>query len=38
MQENKTSQLTLILSWVFVALPLIWGVSQTFVKVAALFK
>ena len=26
------------LAWLFVGLPLVWGVSQTFIKALALFK
>jgi hypothetical protein len=29
---------SVILAWLFVGLPLVWGVSQTFVKALALFK
>ncbi len=27
-----------VLAWLFVGLPLAWGVSQTFIKALALFK
>ncbi|WP_125917243.1 MFS transporter small subunit [Hymenobacter coccineus] len=27
-----------VLAWLFVGLPLAWGVSQTFLKALALFK
>ncbi len=29
---------SLALAWLFVGLPLAWGVTQTFVKALALFK
>ncbi|WP_449272044.1 MFS transporter small subunit [Hymenobacter humi] len=28
----------LALSWLFVGVPLLWGVSQTFIKALTLFK
>ena len=28
----------LLFSWLFVGIPLIWGVSQTFLKALTLFK
>lgn len=28
----------LVLAWIFVGVPLIWGVTQTILKAAALFK
>ena len=36
--QPKTSPIQLFLSWVFVGIPLAWGVSQTFIKALALFK
>ena len=27
-----------VLAWLFVGIPLAWGVSQTFIKALALFK
>jgi hypothetical protein len=30
--------LKLVLSWIFVGVPALWGVSQVFVKSLALFK
>ncbi|SFQ77357.1 MFS transporter small subunit [Hymenobacter arizonensis] len=35
---DETSTLSLALAWVFVGVPLAWGVSQTFIKALALFK
>ena len=29
---------SVVLAWLFVGLPLAWGVSQTFIKALALFK
>jgi len=29
---------SVLLAWLFVGLPLVWGVSQTFIKALALFK
>ena len=29
---------SLALAWLFVGIPLAWGVSQTFIKALALFK
>lgn len=28
----------LVIAWLFVGIPLIWGVSQTFLKALTLFK
>jgi hypothetical protein len=37
--ENKQNpSLALILSWVIVGIPLVWGITQTFYKALALFK
>jgi hypothetical protein len=33
-----TSGLKLALAWIYVGVPLLWGVSQTFIKALALFK
>ncbi|MBX0291651.1 hypothetical protein K3G63_14465 [Hymenobacter sp. HSC-4F20] len=27
-----------VLAWLYVGIPLLWGVSQTFIKALALFK
>lgn len=35
-QESASG--SVILAWLFVGVPLVWGVSQTFVKALALFK
>ena len=35
--EASTSG-SVILAWLFVGVPLVWGVSQTFIKALALFK
>ena len=37
-EDKKNPSLTLILSWVVVSIPLIWGITQTFYKALALFK
>ncbi|WP_167856893.1 MFS transporter small subunit [Hymenobacter aquaticus] len=29
---------SVVLAWLYVGLPLAWGVSQTFIKALALFK
>ncbi|WP_324674449.1 MFS transporter small subunit [Hymenobacter sp. GOD-10R] len=29
---------SVVLAWLFVGIPLLWGVSQTFIKALALFK
>ncbi|MBD2770396.1 hypothetical protein IC235_21125 [Hymenobacter sp. BT664] len=29
---------SVVLAWLFVGIPLAWGVSQTFIKALALFK
>ena len=31
------NSLWLIISWIWVGIPLIWGISQTVIKAAALF-
>ncbi|MBC6991310.1 MULTISPECIES: MFS transporter small subunit [Hymenobacter] len=36
--EEPTSGLALAISWLFVGVPLLWGVSQTFIKALALFQ
>ncbi len=35
--EHKTSPVTLIVAWLVVAIPLLWGVSQTIQTSAKLF-
>ncbi|WP_426060520.1 MFS transporter small subunit [Hymenobacter sp. B1770] len=35
---EETSTMSLVLAWLFVGVPLAWGVSQTFIKTLALFK
>ncbi len=35
---KKSSPLVLIVSWVIVGIPLVWGITQTFYKALALFK
>lgn len=37
MSNNETSSVRVILSWLFVGIPLIWGVFQTIGKSMALF-
>jgi hypothetical protein len=34
----KVPVLRLVLAWIFVGVPLVWGVVQTALKAAALFK
>ena len=36
--EVSSSPAALAIAWLFVGIPLIWGVSQTFIKALALFK
>jgi hypothetical protein len=36
--QQKTSLLLLILFWLYVAVPLIWGVASTLKKAMALFS
>ena len=33
-----SSTIALVLAWLFVGVPLMWGVSQTFIKALTLFK
>ncbi|SNC76519.1 hypothetical protein SAMN06265337_3427 [Hymenobacter gelipurpurascens] len=35
---ETSSGAMLAISWLFVGLPLVWGVTQTFVKALALFQ
>ena len=35
---TPTSSLQVMLAWLYVGVPLAWGVSQTFIKALALFK
>ncbi|WP_443192663.1 MFS transporter small subunit [Methylomonas subterranea] len=37
-QKSKTGVLTLIVFWLYVALPLLWGVASTLKKAMALFN
>ncbi|WP_165370527.1 MFS transporter small subunit [Hymenobacter persicinus] len=36
--ETSSSTGALVIAWAFVGIPLLWGVSQTFVKALALFQ
>ncbi|UOR04559.1 hypothetical protein MUN82_16620 [Hymenobacter aerilatus] len=36
--ETTSSGGSLVLSWLFVGVPLLWGISQTFIKALALFN
>jgi len=36
--QNRPSLLRLVLSWTFVGVPLVWGITQTVLKAWALFK
>lgn len=38
LEDKKSPSLTLILSWMIVSIPLIWGITQTIYKASALFK
>ena len=38
MAEGKTSPAALAIAWIWVGVPLAWGVSQTFIKALALFQ
>lgn len=38
MEAKNNSKATALFSWLFVGLPLIWGVSQTLIKSMALFN
>ncbi|WP_176133154.1 hypothetical protein [Hymenobacter sp. CRA2] len=35
---ESSSSLKVALAWLYVGVPLLWGVSQTFIKALALFK
>lgn len=35
---EETSSGSAVLAWLYVGVPLVWGVSQTFIKALALFK
>lgn len=37
-EQENSSGLKLAVAWLFVGLPLAWGVTQTFIKALALFK
>jgi len=37
-QASPSSTGALVIAWLFVGIPLVWGVSQTFIKALALFK
>lgn len=37
-EEANPSGAMLAISWLFVGIPLLWGVSQTFIKALALFQ
>ncbi|WP_200875565.1 hypothetical protein [Hymenobacter sp. IS2118] len=36
--EEPSSGLSVALAWLFVGVPLMWGVSQTFIKALTLFR
>lgn len=36
--SENSSVASLLMAWLFVGVPLAWGVSQTFIKALALFK
>lgn len=35
---EASSTMSVVLAWLFVGVPLAWGVSQTFIKALALFQ
>jgi hypothetical protein len=35
---ETSSTASLAIAWLFVGIPLVWGVAQTFIKALALFK
>ena len=35
---STTSTLAIVGAWLFVGIPLVWGVSQVFIKSLALFR
>ncbi|HEX8330764.1 MAG TPA: hypothetical protein VF629_24750 [Hymenobacter sp.] len=35
---EPSSTASVVIAWLFVGIPLAWGVSQTFIKALALFK
>ncbi|GAA4380976.1 MFS transporter small subunit [Hymenobacter koreensis] len=37
-ETQPSSTASLVLAWLFVGVPLLWGVSQTFIKALALFQ
>ena len=36
--HKKTSPVTIIIAWIVVGIPLLWGVYQTLIKSVALFQ
>ncbi|WP_170172432.1 MFS transporter small subunit [Hymenobacter rigui] len=36
--EASSMGASAVLAWLYVGIPLLWGVSQTFIKALALFK
>jgi hypothetical protein len=36
--ENNSSVVALILAWLWVGIPLCWGIEQTIIKAMALFS
>ena len=38
MQNSPTSRIRVVLSWLFVSIPLLWGIAQTIAKSMALFN
>jgi hypothetical protein len=37
MKKEKKFDLRVVLAWMFVGIPLLWGISQTLIKSLALF-
>jgi hypothetical protein len=38
MEKTNRFNLGLVLAWIFVSIPLIWGITQTIIKSFALFQ
>jgi hypothetical protein len=37
MQEKKNNRASLVLAWLLVSIPLLWGIAQTILKSLVLF-
>jgi hypothetical protein len=38
MEKQKSSIVPVVLAWLFVGIPLLWGITQTLIKSLALFE